>query len=107
MSNNKEFILKKNIESTAGNVLAGTNGIVEGGFHCFPYIGRKYNDDNNGWLGNSFMLSDPSQYPEWFQPKEDKKEWEIVAINEKGEIYYNDSAIFLAAFRTTFQKNIH
>lgn len=70
---NKTYILRKQIDSPSGSVAAGTESIFDGGFYCFGYTGRAYNQDNNGWLGNSFMTSDPEKWPEWFILKEENK----------------------------------
>lgn len=63
----KMYRLKQGIYSPMGNVKEGTESIYHQGYYAFPYIGRNFNDDKNGWLGNSLMTTDPSSMPEWFE----------------------------------------
>lgn len=50
-----------------GWIKAGTKSIKWEDYFVFPYVGKKFNDDNNGWLGNGYMCAWPENYPKFFE----------------------------------------
>jgi hypothetical protein len=75
----KKYRVINQILSPMGNVKEGTESILHDGYYCFPYIGRKFNDNNMGWIGNSFIAADPSLEPKLFEEVKER-DWEIVAF---------------------------
>lgn len=75
----KRYKLTQGIYSPAGNVKTGTENTFEDGYYIFPYIGKQ-KDVVNGWLGDSFMVSDPTVFPEWFQEIKEPEEKERITV---------------------------
>lgn len=62
----KKYRLKRDISTPMGCIDAGTESHFYDGFHCFPYAGKE-NDFKSSYTGNSFMISDPTIFSDWFE----------------------------------------
>lgn len=83
------YKLKKEIVHPMGSVAAGTESIIHGDYHVFPYIGNSYDKGSNGWLGNGLMLQYPSSYPDFF---EEIKEPESIKVEDMWRLIPADKA---------------
>jgi Asp-tRNA(Asn)/Glu-tRNA(Gln) amidotransferase C subunit len=82
----------------------GTESIKEGIYYYFPYLGKEYAKEK---MGNSFMCSNPQDYPDWFElvvdePKGKRIDVRFIAIDQ---IKLTDGFFYRQVFHTSVHLN--
>lgn len=96
----KQYRLRKEINHPLGSVKEGVKSIFKGGYYVFPYTGKEFDHNGNGWLGNGFMIQDPSFFSDWFEEVNTVEKESDIVLEMRGShdgIEHRDS-------RTHFKK---